>query len=167
MRPPARLALMLCLLLMAGWSHAAEPRVGDAPALPPLTTLDGKTIDPAVLRGKIVVLAYFASYCPYCMIEAPKLQKLHQQNGRDLVVIGVNIEHRDPQQKAKAAQWVEKYKLTHPVTTDFIALERVLGKLKGLPVTYVFDRQGRILRIDIGEMLDEDFDDIARLAQRN
>lgn len=153
------------LLLLAGALAAAEVRVGDAPALPAVRTLDGKVIDAASLRGKVVVISYFATTCPFCMNEAPKLQKLHRENQDRLTVIGVNIQRNDPEQRAKTLQWIEKYQLTHPVTTDFAALENVLGKLKGLPVNQVFDRQGKVIRIDIGEIFDEDFDDIARLAR--
>ena len=52
------------------------------------------------------------------------------------------------------------------MTTDFPLLEPVLGKPKGLPVTYIIDRRGKLNRIEVGEMLDEDFDDIARFAQK-
>lgn len=161
---------LMCLLALAclsvGMANAGEVRIGDTPVLPVLTTLDGKTIDPAKLRGKVVVLSYFASYCPFCMIEAPKLQKLYREHADRLVVIGVNIEHKDAAQKEKAVQWVEKYRLTHPVTTDYLSLEQALGKRKGLPVNYVFDARGVVRRIDVGELFDEDFDDIARMARQ-
>jgi thiol-disulfide isomerase/thioredoxin len=166
-RPLSRLLVLIQLLLFAGCLHAAEARVGDTPSLPALTTLDGKTIHPDSLRGKVVVFSYFSSTCPFCMNEAPKLQKLYRENADKLIVIGVNVEHQDPEQKIKAAKWVEKYRLTYPVTTDFVLLERALGKPKGLPVNQIFDRKGKLARIDIGEILDEDFDDIARFAQQN
>jgi thiol-disulfide isomerase/thioredoxin len=146
--------------------HAAEACVGDTPSLPTLATLDGKRISPNSLRGKVVVLSLFSTTCPFCMNEAPKLQKLHRENTDKLIVIGVDIDYKDPEQKIKVAKWLEKYKLTHPVTTDFKLLEPVLGKLKGLPVNYIFDRHGKLHRIEVGEMLDEDFDDIARFAQQ-
>lgn len=159
--------LFTLLSVCAGGVHAEEARVGDTPVLPALTAIDGRTIAPHSVRGKVIVLAYFSSTCPFCMNEAPKLQKLYRENASRLTVIGVNIEHRDPEQHAKTARWVEKYKLTHPVTADFNSLESVLGKPKGIPATYIFDAKGRLHRIEIGEMLDEDFDDIARFAQRN
>lgn len=163
----ARLLVLAHLLLFAGWLHAADVRVGDAPALPALTTLDGKKINPAGLRGKVVVLSYFSTTCPFCMNEASKLEKLYRNNADKLIVIGIDVDYKDAEQKMKAAKWVEKYKLTHPVTTDFALLQPVLGKPKGLPVNYVFDRQGKLNRIEVGEMLDEDFDDIARFARQN
>lgn len=159
-------ALVACALLLPfGAAHAGQLQLGDRPALPTVRTIDNQQLDLANLRGKVLVLAYFASYCPFCMNEAPKLQKLYRENSGKVMVIGVNIETADPQQLPKARQWVEKYQLTHPVTTDFKALEKVLGRLKGLPVNQVFDADGKVVRIDIGEIFDEDFDDIARLAR--
>lgn len=159
--------LLLACMAVGGWVYAADVRPGDTPVLPALSTLDGKVINPASLRGKVVVISYFASYCPFCANEAPKLQKLYSKNTDKLIVIGVNIETKDPQQKDKALKWVQKYQLTHPVTTDYLALERVLGKRQGLPVNYVFDKRGMLRRVDVGEIFDEDFDDIAKFAQQD
>lgn len=159
--------LLLACMAVAGSVYAADVRLGQTPVLPVLTTLDGKSIDPASLRGKVIVISYFASYCPFCANEAPKLQKLYSKNMDKLIVIGVNVETKDPQQKEKAQQWVRKYQLTHPVTTDFPALERALGKRQGLPINYVFDKRGMLRRVDVGEIFDEDFDDIARFAQQD
>lgn len=157
--------LTLQLALLAGSLSAAELRVGDAPALPALRTLDNRVLDATALRGKTLVISYFSTTCPFCMNEAPKLQKLYRENKDKLLVIGVNIQRNDPDQRAKVEQWIQKYKLTYPVTTEFGALEAALGKLKGLPVNQIFDRNGKVVRIDIGEIFDEDFDDIARLAR--
>lgn len=164
-------ALLLACMVVGAWAHAADAgpaiKPGDTPVLPALTTLDGKGLNPASWRGKVVVISYFASYCPFCANEAPKLQKLYSKNMDKLIVIGVNIETKDPQQKDKAQKWVQKYQLTHPVTTDYLALEHVLGKRQGLPVNYVFDKRGMLRRVDVGEIFDEDFDDIARFAQQD
>lgn len=164
-------ALLLACMVVGGGAYAADAgpaiKPGDTPLLPTLTTLDGKSLNPASWRGKVVVISYFASYCPFCANEAPKLQKLYSKNMDKLIVIGVNIETKDPQQKDKAQKWVQKYQLTHPVTTDYLALERVLGKRQGLPVNYVFDKRGMLRRVDVGEIFDEDFDDIARFAQQD
>jgi protein-disulfide isomerase len=146
-----------------GYAAAAS---SSAPRLPGFTALDGKAISPARLAGKTTVVAFFSSTCPFCMNEAPKLQKLYRDNRQVLNVVSVNIEAGDPAQAAKAAAWVRKYGLTHPVTLDYGAFEAVLGKPKGIPALYVFDREGRLVRSEIGEMLDEDFDDIARDARK-
>ncbi|KQX01723.1 hypothetical protein ASC94_03715 [Massilia sp. Root418] len=136
------------------------------PRLPAFTALDGTAIAPARLAGKTTVVAFFSSTCPFCMNEAPKLQKLYRENRQVLNVVSVNIEAGDPAQASKTVAWVRRYGLTHPVTVDYRAFEAVLGKPKGIPALYVFDRHGTLTRSEIGEMLDEDFDDIAREARK-
>ena len=154
----------LQLWLAAGSLNAAELRLGDVRRLPAVRTLDGAVIDGSSLLGKAVVISYFATNCPFCANEAPMLEKLYRANKDKLIVIGVNTQRNDPEQRIKTAQWAERYKLTYPVTTDIAAFENAFGKLKGLPVNQIFDRRGAAVRIDIGEIFDEDFDDIAQLA---
>jgi len=63
---------LLAVLFGCGMpAHAADVRLGERPALPVLTMLDGKTIDPARLRGKVVVLSYFSSDCPFACMKRP------------------------------------------------------------------------------------------------
>jgi thiol-disulfide isomerase/thioredoxin len=150
----------------AGAGHAAAPASAAVARLPAFSALDGTAITSAQLAGKTTVVAFFSSTCPFCMNEAPKLQKLYRENRQVLNVVSVNIEVGDPAQASKAAAWARKYGLTHPVTLDYRAIEAVLGKPKGIPALYVFDRHGTLIRSEIGEMLDEDFDDIAREARK-
>lgn len=157
----------LAAALLAGTVHAAPaPTVGQAVALPGLVLADGARLQSGALRGKTVVFAWFASYCPYCMQEAPKLQRLYAANARHLLVVGVNADPADAGQAAKVAQWVAKYGWTFPVVLDGAALERALGKPKGLPALVVIDRRGVVRQVESGELLDEDFDDIAARARR-
>lgn len=152
----ARGVLLAALLLPATAALAA-------PQLPAFRTLDGAAVPAASLHGKVTVVALFSVTCPFCMNEAPKLQKLYRDNHALLNVVAVSVDRSDA--LAGARTWAQKYRLTHPVTTDHARFEAVLGKPKGIPALYVFDRSGRLVRSEVGEMLDEDFDDLARYAQ--
>jgi thiol-disulfide isomerase/thioredoxin len=134
-----------------------------APQLPGFRTLDGVAVPAASLHGKVTVVALFSVTCPFCMNEAPKLQKLHSDNRDVLHVVAVSVDRSDALEGART--WTRKYGLTHLVTTEHARFAAVLGKPLGIPSLYVFDRSGRLVRSEVGEMLDEDFDDIARYAQ--
>jgi len=56
-----------------------------------LTTLDGKTVTLESLKGKTVLLDFWATWCPPCRVDAPALDKLHEQYGKDLVILGVSV----------------------------------------------------------------------------
>lgn len=152
----ARAVLLAALLLPAGAVLAA-------PQLPAFRALDGAAVPAASMQGKVTVVALFSVTCPFCMNEAPKLQKLYRDNRAVLNVVAVSVDRNDAVAGARA--WKKKYGLTHPVTVDHARFEAVLGKPKGIPSLYVFDRSGNLVRTEVGEMLDEDFDDIARFAQ--
>lgn len=152
----ARAMLLAALLLPVAAALAA-------PQLPAFRALDGAAVPAASMHGKVTVVALFSVTCPFCMNEAPKLQKLYRDNRAVLNVVAVSVDRSDAAAGARA--WKEKYGLTHPVTVDRARFEAVLGKPKGIPSLYVFDRSGNLVRTEVGEMLDEDFDDIARFAQ--
>lgn len=158
---------LLCgaALLWACAAQAALPQVGQAVAPPALAIAGGGTLAPAAWQGKVVVLAWFASWCPYCMQEAPKLQRLSRDNPGKLLVVGVNVEQDDPAQAAKVRQWIGKYRWSFPVVLDARALEGAVGKPKGIPALVVVDRTGKVRQVEAGELLDEDFDDIAAYAR--
>jgi thiol-disulfide isomerase/thioredoxin len=155
------------LLLASAVQAAPAPQPGQPAALPELLTSGGARLAPAALQGKVLVLAWFASYCPYCMQEAPKLQKLYAGNAQHLLVVGVNAEQGDPMQAGKVRQWIAKYGWTFPVTLDAAAVERALGKPRGLPALVVIDASGVVRQVETGELLDEDFDEIAAAARRS
>ncbi len=151
-----RALLLAALLLPAAAALAAKQ-------LPAFRTLDGATVAAASMHGKVTVVALFSVTCPFCMNEAPKLQKLYRDNRAVLNVVAVSVDRTDALTGARA--WAKKYGLTHLVSTDSASFEAVLGKPKGIPSLYVFDPAGRLARAEVGEMLDEDFDDIAQYAK--
>jgi thiol-disulfide isomerase/thioredoxin len=56
-----------------------------------LTTLDGKTVTLESLKGKTVLLDFWATWCPPCRVDAPALDKLHERYGKDLVILGISV----------------------------------------------------------------------------
>jgi thiol-disulfide isomerase/thioredoxin len=156
----ARRSWIATALLLPAAIALASPA---APQLPRFRTIAGQELSPKDMHGKVTVVALFSVTCPFCMNEAPKLQKLHRNNQAVLNVVAVNVDRTDALSGAR--RWARKYALTHYVSVDYARFEAVLGKSKGIPALYVFDRAGRLVRTEVGEMLDEDFDDIGHYAQ--
>ena len=133
---------------------------GDVVALPPLTLLDGRRLDPATLRGKVVVLEFWASWCPFCARQNRHIEALYRAHrSRGLEVLAISI---DKTQKA-AADYLKSRGYTFLAAMQNPGYERIFRLRRGLPQTYVIDREGRLALVEMGEMFEEDIRDIAKL----
>ncbi len=157
-----RRALLLAALAWSGAAAALE--VGDTVRLPAVQLLDGRTMTAAQLAGKPLVLEIWASWCPFCALQNPRLQKLYDSTGGargGLGVLAVTID-RDP---TEAAAYMAKRGYTFPATMDTPALRAALGKRKGLPELYVIDADGKVVQKEVGEMLEEEVAALAKYAR--
>ena len=162
--------LLAALLLPAGYLQAAEPQpaqtlieIKERPKAPQfaLEDVDGKQRRLADLRGKVVVVNFWATWCPPCRREMPSLERLSQILKDDgFAILAVNV--------AEDLDTVFSFTGTlDPIPTFPILFDRDSRVLKsypvrGLPTTFIVDRQGRIAYRAVGG---REFDDPAILAR--
>ena len=119
----------------------AAPEIGEA--APPLvvTALDGTTFDLAKLRGKVVLVNYWATWCAPCRKEMPKLDAFYRRyHGQGLEVIGISIDFpRDYGKARRAAQAV-----TYPTAVAKAIGDDGFGSPKGVPITWIIDVDGKV-----------------------
>lgn len=115
----------------------------------------GEEVSLDSLRGKIVVLNFWASWCEPCKEEAPMLEaawKRHRERG--LVVLGVNAQDFEDD----ARDFVDRYGLTYPVVHDGPGSSLGRYGLTGFPETWWVDRAGRLVAYVQGEFTQEQLD---------
>lgn len=131
-------------LLLALWqlpAHANDLVVGQ-PAPPIiLTTLDGQQIATRDLRGKVVIVTFWATWCAPCREELPLLSRYAQQHAKDgLVVLGFSLDTPDALDKVR----VVSRNLDFPVGLLGDPHVPGYGRIWRLPVSFTIDRDGRL-----------------------
>jgi cytochrome c biogenesis protein CcmG/thiol:disulfide interchange protein DsbE len=136
MRLNRRGALAACA---AALLMTAAARPGDkAPSLV-LPTIDGRTLDLAALRGKVVVVNYWATWCPPCRTEMPGLDAWYRaRRSQGVEVIGVSADK--PRDRDAVKRVMQPF--AYPAGLEADAKADGFGRPMALPVTYVIDRRG-------------------------
>jgi peroxiredoxin len=108
-------------------------------------------------RGKVVVLNYFASWCPPCQSETPQFDSIYRER-KSAGVQFVGMDVKDPS-KSAAQAWIKDKGVTFPVVYDEAARTAIqLGDvpMAALPSTVVIDKQGRVAAVYVGSVLPAD-----------
>jgi len=114
------------------------------------TIFDGKREKIVDYKGKVVVLDFWATYCPPCLEEIPHLVSLQNKYGSEnFQIIGLHVGGEEDRPKVPA--FVERLKMNYPLATPDDELTNILfGGESAIPQTFVFDRDSRLVRKFIG-----------------
>lgn len=113
------------------------------------TTFEGPVQKLKDYRGKVVILDFWATYCPPCIEEIPHLIELKEMYGDDLVVIGLHV--GGAEDRPKVPEFVERLKITYPLATPEDALTSfIFGQESAIPQTAIFDRSGKLVKKIVG-----------------
>lgn len=106
-----------------------------------LTELGGKTWTLKEQRGKVVVLNFWATWCPPCRKEMPDLEMLYQQfKDQGLVILAISDEDA-----GKVRPFIAQQKVTYPILLDPGRKVNELFQIEGIPKTFVYDRNGKLV----------------------
>ncbi len=150
------LVLGLLALLGVGLIRAQQGPIGVGARVPDftLTTFDGPQIKAADLRGRVVVVNFWASWCKPCEQEAAALEQAYQQfKDQGVVFLGVNYVDTEPEAKA----YLARFGITYPNGPDLGTRISQAFRIRGVPETYVVDPNGDLASVKIGpyESVDE------------
>ena len=160
---PARWVRLVGALSASAWlglAAAAPPKTGDAAPDYVAIDLEGRPISLETYRGKVVVISFWASWCPPCRKELPILEAIQEKAGGHLMqVIAVNTESLDTFRKLARALGQFEILLAH----DAGKKNSELYGVAGIPHMVIVDRRGRIVRVNRGyreSELDRIIDDV-------
>lgn len=148
--------LMVSLISACGGGPAIEETAETTSVSTHFTmmSLSGEEVSLPSLRGRYVLVNFWATWCGPCRKEMPYLQQLSVDYADQLTVLGVNLR----EEPKRIEPFVEEFGLTFPILldpSDELVLE---NNVRGLPVSYVVGPDGTIVYHKIGEILPEEFD---------
>jgi len=139
--------IIIALLGLLAWQLSNKPTAPDVT----FTTIDGKSISMTELKGKVVLVNFWATDCPGCIKEMPDLIKTyHQYKLKGLEVIAVAM-HYD--QASQVLNYSKDQALPFPVMHDTSAeVSNRFGKVSLTPTAFIYDKQGYLLQRTMGEL---------------
>jgi hypothetical protein len=135
------------------------PRVGASLTLPELVLLDGSVFNPLQAHNRVTLIYWWSSTCPFCALQSPEIQKLWvAQQSRGLQMVTLSVDKKP----ADATTYLRKKGYTFPAAWVTPEVHRIFPKPKGLPITVVRGRDGKVLQAEKGQMFPEDVEQLAR-----
>lgn len=146
-------AVTLCLLVAA--TAVSFQSKEKAPNFS-LKTSNGKTITLSKLKGKVVVLNFWATWCGPCRAEIPGFLEVYEKyKSKGLEIVGISLDENGWQD---VTPFIKKYNISYPIVLGDQKVAKSYGDIYGIPTSFVVDKKGFIVDKHIGLLSKELFE---------
>jgi thiol-disulfide isomerase/thioredoxin len=113
-----------------------------------LKDVDGREVKSTDFKGKVVVVDFWATWCPPCRKEIPHYVALQEKyRAQGLVILGFSLDELPP---AEVKTFGQQFKINYPLIMADGATAEAFGGVEGLPTAFVIDREGNIRHVKLG-----------------
>lgn len=134
------------------------PELGSELQLPRISLLDGSVFEPAHAQGRPLLVYWWSSICPFCALQSPSMEQLWQsQKARGLQMVALSIDKKPED----AVAYLKKKSYSFPAAWASPDWRKAFPKPRGLPITLLRGRDGRLLLAERGQMFADDVEAIA------
>jgi thiol-disulfide isomerase/thioredoxin len=122
-----------------------------------LKDLKGRTVRLSAYRGKVVLINFWATWCPPCRAEMPDLVRLQREHAKQgLRIIGITY---PPETRTRVQKFARSLKVNYPIVLGTRQIKARFSAEETLPLTVVIDRDGKVKDIISGILLPQEFDE--------
>jgi thiol-disulfide isomerase/thioredoxin len=115
-----------------------------------MTDVDGKSISTASLKGKVVIVNFWATWCPPCRAEIPDLIALQNKYKDQLQIIGISDDEDPP---ATVKKWAAEHGMNYPIVMSNDELRKVFTGVAALPTSFIINREMRVVQRHVGMLM--------------
>ena len=109
--------------------------------------VDGKTISTASLKGKVVIVNFWATWCPPCRAEIPDLVKLQDKYRDKLQIIGISDDDDPP---AVVKKWADAHGMNYPIVMSNDAIRKAFVGVRALPTSFILNPESKMMIRHVG-----------------
>lgn len=160
------LVILTLLLLTAGFClHPSQVWADKAPDFQLQSVSNAELIQSQNYRGKLMLINFWATWCPPCRKEIPSLIELQKQyNAQGFTVIGISVDQAGVEIIKKFS---EKMGINYPLAVGTTEITKGFGSVSGIPASFLIDKKGNIAKSYAGyvthEQLQKDIDALINL----
>ena len=112
-----------------------------------LKLTDGKDIKLSDHKGKIIIIDFWATWCPPCRRGIPDLVEIQKKYQKDVLIIGISL---DNETKPDVVPFIKQYGINYPVVYGTMEVVKAYGNIQAIPTSFVVDQSGQIVDKHVG-----------------
>ncbi len=145
--------MSLVVMLLIGATAFAQKKAPDFTS----KTQDGKDFQLSKMKGKVVLVNFWATWCGPCRAEIPGFLEVYERyKEKGLEIVGISLDENGWE---VVTPFIKRFKITYPIVLDARgAVARTYGRIDAIPTSFLVDKKGNIVDHHIGYLSKEDFE---------